>query len=314
MPEQSIILTGAAGGVGMAATRQMVAAGYVVYAGAIDDWEESELEGLKSELNTDRIIPVRLDLRKRDDIEAVVARVEQENPHLAAVVTNGASCPMGVPFEYLEEDFVREVYEVNVFGNFALYQRCLDLLKQSKGRIVHVSSLFGKTAGAFQLAYSSSKHSGEAILMILRRELEQYGIKVVITNPGRIWDTYMLAAQHEGSKNIIAEMKNCTPEEVSPNTYNAGKNTEITQPKLVADKKYLPHYKGMLDACASGLVPSKTGSSPDDIADAIMKGIELPNPKVRYINGIDSWLIIQFTRFLPEKFMDYLLGKMMVRE
>ena len=301
---KSIILTGAAGGIGMAAVRRMVDAGFIVYAGAIDDWEISELEHLKSELNTEQIVPVRLDLRNKDDIETVVAKVEAQNLDLAALVTNGATSPIGVPFEHTDQNFFREVYEINVFGNLVLIRRCLDLLKQSKGRIVHVSSLFGKTSGAMQMPYASSKHSGEAIMMTLRRELMPYGIKVVITNPGCVRDTYMLAYNHTASKKLVAEMKNCTPDEVSTATFNIGKNTEIKHPTLTADPKYLSSYNGVRHICESFLVPNRMGSSPDDCAEAIMKGIQLKNPKTRYIVGLDSYLLIGLTWLLPEKLMD----------
>ena len=301
---KSIILTGAAGGIGMAATRRMVDAGYIVYAGAIDDWEMSELERLKSELDTEQIIPVWLDLRIKDHIEAVVAKVETENPDLAAVVTNGANAPIGVPFEYFDQENFREVYEINVFGNLTLLRRCLDLLKRSKGRIVHVSSLFGRTAGAMLLSYSSSKHAGEALMMALRRELMPYGIKVVIINPGCVWDTYMLAYNYMASRELIAEMKNCTPGEVSATEFDIGKNTEVKQPALVADPEYLSNYAGVMDICGANLVPNKMASSPDDCAASIMKGIELKNPKTRYITGIDSYIMFFLTWLLPEKLMD----------
>ena len=302
---RSVILTGAAGGVGKAALKKLVCSGYVVYAGIIDQWEQDEVEQVKSQLNTDNIIPVPLDLREPEQIEAVVSRVESENPELAGLLTNGASAPIGVPFEHLELEFFKEVYNVNVFGNLSLIQRCLPLLKKNKGRIVHTSSVFGKTAAAMMLAYSSSKHSNEAMLMVLRRELKRFGIKVVIVNPGVIWDTYMTVHQYEGSRQLVAEMDGCSAEEISPYQLDQGKCTGIRQPQLVPDTTYRKDYLGIVQALEPGLGPKhKMASSPDQVADYLMNGLTLENPRTRYISGIDSKLLIFLTWLLPEKWAD----------
>lgn len=302
---RAVILTGAAGGVGMAATRELVNKGFIVYAGAIDSWEFEQLEQLKAELNTEQIIPVQLDLRNSEDMEQVVSRVESDHPDFAALITNGATAPVGIPFEHVKMEFFREVYEINVFGNMQLIQHCLPLLKKNKGRIIHVSSVFGKTAAAMMLAYASSKHSGEALMMVLRRELKRFGIKVVLVNPGVIHSTYMTAHQHEGSKQAVAEMDGCSPEGISTMSLEQGKNTAIKQPPIVADVTYRADYLGIVKALEPGMGPEhKMSSSPDMVTDCIMKGLLHEKPRTRYISGTDSKLMIFLTWLLPESWAD----------
>ena len=91
---KTVLVTGAAGGVGMATIAKCVQKGYRVYAGAIDDWEVSEIERLKSTLTgSGNISIVMLDLRNQEQITSVIEQIESENPSWFGLVANGAACP-----------------------------------------------------------------------------------------------------------------------------------------------------------------------------------------------------------------------------
>ena len=300
-----VLITGAAGGIGTETIKMCLDKGYVVIAGAIDDWEMGELETLRDARGTsEQLIPIMLDLRKEEEIKAAVKQVEELNPSYFALVTCGAACPAAVPLEYLDIDYLtRDVYETNVFGNLKLMQGSFPTLKKSQGRIIHVSSLFGKTGDIGLLSYSSSKHAGESIVTVLRRELNRFGIKVIITNPGVVRNTYMPHCQHKQLVDTLSVVDGVPPEQVSTKSYNRGKNSKLKQPDIVTDPQYRDMSAGMLKMLEDSLERSITIDA-EGCARHIMHAIDSPKPKIRYISGWDAKALIWMTRFLPESWTD----------
>ena len=169
--------------------------------------------------------------------------------------------------------------------------------------MVLVSSLFGKTGEGMLLSYASSKHACEGFCTVLRRELKPLGIKVVLTNPGVIKETYMMHNHHTQSKHLLARMKDCEPENITTKSFDPGNNTALKQPELVADKTYLPNYLGMMKMLEGGLA-SPLSVTPAGCANHILKGLEAEKPRVRYISGWDAKALIFLTRVLPESWGD----------
>ena len=303
---KTVLITGAAGGIGIEVCRMAAEAGYRVIAGAIDDWETSELEKLKASLaKPELLLPIMLDTREPDDINAAVAKLnEMEDISFLVVVTCGAACPPAVPLEHLDiDEMTRDVFETNFFGNLKLIKGALPILKKTQGRVIHVSSLFGKTGDLGLLSYSASKHAGESMVTVLRRELKQFGIKVIITNPGVVRNTYMPHYQHHAMKNLLAKADNCSPEDISERVYDYGKNTKLKQPELVVDPNYIEASRGMINLLERSLEQAITIDA-EGCAKHIFHGIDSPKPKLRYISGLDSKILIFFTRFLPESWGD----------
>ena len=308
---RSVILTGAAGGIGMATLPLLVDAGYIVYAGAMDPWEMGQLEAEKARLKTENIIPVMLDLRVEEHIESVLAQVEADHPDLAGVIANGAACPFGGPFELVDLNSTRDVYETNVIGNLRLLRRSLDLLKQTRGRIVMVSSMWGLIPGAFALSYTASKHACEAFCGVMRRELSEFGIKLVTVNPGGVKETYMVAHHYDLSRRYLAKLKGVSPEEVCSTELDTGGNTKLMQPDPQANEYYRGHYQTYMDFTREVYLPEsmKFVATPADCARDVMRGLQHPNPKVRYRTGWDCKIASFLNWLLPERWMDKLVMK-----
>ena len=299
-----VIVTGAAGGIGKAIVKDCIDQGFVTLAGGIDEWELEELTKLKDSLpNGNLIAPVLLDLRLPETLDNVVAIAEEKNPDFFGVVTNGAACPSAIPFEHLDiDENMRDVFDTNVFGNLKLVQKCFPLLKKTKGRWVHVSSLFGKTADGCLICYAGSKWAGEACVIGIRKEMELFGIKVVVTNPGLVKDTYMTVNHINVCRDTVAAIDGITPDEVqdlSGYKLDAGGNTKLKQPVQVPDKNYKKFYSMTLQGVLMGI--TKPGfATPEDCSAHVMKGLTLAKPKNRYITGWDSKALIYLMKILPE--------------
>jgi NAD(P)-dependent dehydrogenase (short-subunit alcohol dehydrogenase family) len=86
---------------------------------------------------------------------------------------------------------IRAVFDVNVFGMMAVTIALLPLLgtnpvRRQPGRIINISSIEGKVASPFISTYATTKHAIEGFSSALRRELQLFGIKVIIVAPGGI--------------------------------------------------------------------------------------------------------------------------------
>jgi NAD(P)-dependent dehydrogenase (short-subunit alcohol dehydrogenase family) len=311
---KSVILTGAAGGIGMETVRLLVQQGYTVYAGYMDEWEAGELKKLKAELNSPLVIPVQLDVREAADVEAVVSRVEAEAPDLAGVIANGGVCSLAVPLEHVDFAITRDAYETNLIGNARLAQRTIPLLKKSRGRIIFVGSLWGIAEGPNLMSYSASKHALEALCTCARRELKQFGIEAVMINPGVVKHTYMTGKQFEQCKEFLIK-QNVAPERISKKTFDPGKNTKLIHAVPVPDPNYVNDYAGLNWMLAQSLDPNKMKivSSAIDCARAIMQGLLAPRPKTRYIVGGDAKALVFLGWLLPARWMDAIMHKISVR-
>src|SRR5204863_2880771 len=93
---------------------------------------------------------------------------------------------IAMPLEFIPLDELRRQLEVNVIGQVAVTQALLPQLRRSRGRIVFVGSIAGRSALPFLGAYAASKHSLEAIADTWRVELRPFGIDVSLVEPGTI--------------------------------------------------------------------------------------------------------------------------------
>jgi NAD(P)-dependent dehydrogenase (short-subunit alcohol dehydrogenase family) len=124
---------------------------------------------------------VLLDVTDREQIHAAAQRIGE----LDALVNN-AGIAIAMPLEFLPLDELRRQLEVNVTGQIAVTQTFLPHLRRSRGRIVFVGSIAGKSALPFLGAYAASKHALEAIADTLRIELRPFGVEVSLVEPGTI--------------------------------------------------------------------------------------------------------------------------------
>ena len=80
----------------------------------------------------------------------------------------------------------RRLFDVNLFGYFAMMQALLPALIESRGSIVNISSVGGKMAMATYGPYAASKFAIEAVSDALRREFEPLELIVIVIEPGAV--------------------------------------------------------------------------------------------------------------------------------
>ena len=179
MSDRNWFITGASRGFGRSFTLAALAAGDRVAATARDT---SSLDDLVSE-HGDAVVPIELDVTRRDAAFAAVRQAHERLGRLDVVVNNAGYGVSGA-IEELTEEQARRQFEVNVFGALWVTQAALPILReQGSGWIVQVSSIGGLAAFPLTGIYHASKWALEGFSETLRQEVEPFGIRVLMVEP-----------------------------------------------------------------------------------------------------------------------------------
>ena len=172
MPK-TVLITGAGSGFGRGAAIELAQRGHRVIAAVLNDQQAAELAKAAP-----RLTVVTLDITDPKDI----AKVDQWP--LDVFVANAAIGQTG-PLSLIPLERLRQVFEVNVFGTFAITQRVAQgMRKRRAGRIIIMSSIGGVRAGVGSGPYTMTKHAVQAFGTALRAELKMFGVDVCLINPG----------------------------------------------------------------------------------------------------------------------------------
>src|SRR5581483_2008319 len=180
---KSVVITGASSGIGRASVLQMAKAGWQVFATVRKPADRDKLE---SE-SIPGLVPVIMDIEDRPSIfaaaEQIVSRLDASG--LDGLV-NVAGIGMVGPIEYASARNLQKIFDVNLFGQVAIIQALLPLLRKNRGRIVNISSVGAHIAIPFGALLNASKAAFGILTDNLRLELHPFGIRVSTIEPGSI--------------------------------------------------------------------------------------------------------------------------------
>jgi len=272
----AVLVTGTSTGVGHATALLLDRKGYRVFA-TVRKEEDAELLKEKSKSG---LLPILMDVTKAEEIqyaaEVVTNDVGEEG--LAGLVNNAGFLLDG-PVEYLAINDLRWQFEVNVFGQIAVTQAFLPLIRKAKGRIVNIGSIGGQISRPFISALCASKFALEAFTDALRIELDPWEIEVVLVEPGSIASS----APDRVEKSFEEKFASLSPE---------------------AKAMYGKAYKFFVE----GLIRSnRTGMPPEQVASIILEALEVGRPKTRYFlakNRTSLLLGLIAKKILPDRSFD----------
>jgi NADP-dependent 3-hydroxy acid dehydrogenase YdfG len=185
--EKTIVITGASTGIGKATALHLDKLGFKVYAGVR---KEADGQALKQEAS-DQLRPIFLDVTDGDSIAAAVETVTKETDGDLYGLVNNAGVSLNGPLELVATSEIKQLMDVNVLGLLAVTKAFLPLLRQSKGRIINISSGHGLLAVPDKSVYAASKFAVQAITDSLRVELCPFDVSVSSIVVGKV-DTAVL--------------------------------------------------------------------------------------------------------------------------
>jgi len=245
----SVLVTGAARGIGRATALRLAGSGWDVVAGVRRDADGEAL----SAAGDGRITPVLLDITSADQVAALPSAL----PERLDAVVNNAGIVVSGPMEGLPLDEVRRQFEVNVVGQVAVTQAVLPKLRASRGRVVFVSSLSGRVSTPMTGAYNASKFALEGLADALRMEVRPWGIRVVLIEPAQT-DTDLWRDADKALEESVAAL--------SPG------HRELYARHIDGARRMIPRSQRM-------------ASSVDGVAAAIERALIARRPRARYVVG-----------------------------
>jgi len=267
---KAVLVTGASTGIGSATALYLAERGMRVYAGVrrTKDGEALEEQGA--------VIPVRLDVTSAAEIAAVTSQIADEGGLWGLV--NNAGVYLGGALELMTDAEIEKSFAVNVVGLLRITRACLPMLRESRGRIVNISSISGLVALPGVSVYAGSKFAVEAISDSLRVELSPFGVRVVAIEPGSIdTEIWRKGAQRDRQ---------------------AGGSEEAALRKL-----YAP-----LQRLLEKLNRDPRGIPAISVAEIIARALAADEPDHRYLVGADA-RSLALLRYLPDGIRDRLIRK-----
>lgn len=184
-------VTGTSRGLGLEVVVQLLRRGDNVAATTRST--ERLLEALGTDVDTTRLLPLAVDLRDDEAVDAAVRRTVDRFGSIDVVVNNAGYGFLAAVEETTADD-VRAMMDVQVVGVFNVLRAALPVLRgQGSGHIVNVSSVLGLTAVPGWALYCAGKFALEGISESLAAEVADFGVRVTIVEPGYFRTSFLTA-------------------------------------------------------------------------------------------------------------------------
>ena len=275
----SVLITGASSGIGKATALYLAERGCAVFATSRDI---SRLDGLQAEA-AERgvaVTGVELDINSDAAVSQIVAELITQHGAMDALVNNAGFGLWG-PVQVLSDAELKSQFETNFFAAVRMTQAVLPaMIEQRHGTIVNISSVLGRIGTPFNGAYASSKFALEGISESLKTEVQPFGVRVTLVEPGLFRTNF-------------------------PNNSVRSKGADIERS---AYAPYIERYSGNRDFF------HRFGRDPARVAKVVHKVITSSSPNFRNPVGLDARSGTLGARLLPERIYWMLLSKATMRE
>ncbi|MDR5658563.1 3-oxoacyl-ACP reductase [Serpentinicella sp. ANB-PHB4] len=183
---KTVVITGAASGMGRAQARLFSKEGANVIAADID---KDSLDKVVKEItsNGGQALAVQADISNRDSVKDLVKKGVEEYSSIDILCNTAGILDDYSPSLDTSEDLWDRIFNVNLKGMFLLTNEVLPhMIKKEKGVIINISSIAGFVAGGGGAAYTSAKHAVVGYTKQLSFDYGKQGIRVNAIAPGAI--------------------------------------------------------------------------------------------------------------------------------
>ena len=267
--EKVAVVTGSSSGIGFETSLLLSRNGIYTYATMRNLSKSKKLNDIVEKENLPLKV-LQLDVTDDKSVKDSISQITDESSRIDVLVNNAGYDVMGA-VEDISIDEFKSQFETNLFGVIRVTKEVLPIMRnQRAGNIINISSVGGRIGIPLNSAYISSKFALEGLSESMRYELEQFGIDVILIEPGVVKSNFFENADVVNNK---------TNNTISP-------YSQLTQ-KL---------YEGF-----EPMLKSNSSSLPSDVAKIIYQAIESNNREVRYLVGKDAVSIINARQKLSDK-------------
>jgi short-subunit dehydrogenase len=215
---------------------------------------------------------IQLDVDNDKSVLEAINRIVTENDRIDVVVNNAGYALVGA-FEETSMQEIKAQFETNFFGAVRVMQAVIPIMrKQRSGKIVNITSMGGRVAVPLDSIYHGTKFALEGLSESIQYELEPFGIKVILIEPGAVgsnfWKNLKMAAKASGldNKNNDSQYK-----QIENNMSESFKQIE------------------------------QNTIHPSEVAKVILQAVMADNPDFRYVVGKDAAMILEARRTMSDR-------------
>jgi len=269
--EKVALVTGSSSGIGYETSLSLAREGYFTYATMRDLKKANAVKKIAENENLPLKV-IELDVDNEKSAEDAIKSIIDEKQRIDVLVNNAGWGIWGTAEDVSIEEF-REQFETNFFSVVRMIQKVAPVMrKQGTGDIVNISSIAGRIGFPVSTAYISSKFALEGLSESIRFELGQFGVNVIIIEPGVI------------KTNFFDSMKTAKKADES-SAYK-----EITE-KVISGVKMM----------------AEMGTAPKEVANVIIKSLKEEKPLPRYVVGNDAVMFLEAKKMKTDiEFENYL--------
>src|ERR687896_417173 len=221
------VVTGSSTGIGFETSLMLARNGYFTYATIRDIQKSKEIERIAHQEN----LPIRIvemDVDNDNSVKMTIEKIISERNRIDILVNNAGYGLFGALEDWPMEEIKRQ-YETNVFGVIRVSQIVLPIMRsQRDGIIINISSISGLAGIPSQSVYVSTKFALEGLSESLSFEVETYGIKIILIEPGVI------------NTGFVEDL-------VVPDKYKINKNRQAVQKAVNRDNNSLSYYNKKIE-------------------------------------------------------------------
>jgi short-subunit dehydrogenase len=277
MQDQKVaVVTGSSTGIGFETSLTLARNGFYTYATMCKSDEEKSrplTEVAKNENLPLQVIGLNVD-NDKSATDAINTIVEERKR--IDVLINNAGYALGGALEDSSMDEIKAQFETNFFGAVRAMKAVLPVMRRrGAGIIENITSMGGRISIPLSSSYHGSKFALEGLSESIQYELEPFGIKVILIEPGAVGSNFW--------KNIKI----------------ARSSSDSNSPYTQFGNKILKAYKEM----------EQNTISPSVVAKTILDAITSNNPQLRYVVGEDATKTIEARRNMPDNEFGDLIKK-----
>lgn len=284
---KAVLVTGASSGIGRDCALRLASSGFHVFAGVRKNEDGERLTAESS----GAITPVILDVTDNASIAAAAQSVSRALDAIGSGaglygLVNNAGIAVAGPLEMLPTEALRKQFDVNVFGQIAVTQAFLPMLRVARGRIIIIGSILGRMALPFVGAYSAAKFALEALSESLSMEIRGSGVSVSIIEPGNI-ATPIWKKSKSSAMDTAGDLN--------------AKKWDMYRAPAESFQRYTDH------AAANGIPAGR-------VAAVVEKALNARRARSRYTVGWDSRILGRLAPLAPGRLRQWIVLKVVLRK
>ena len=264
--QQVAVVTGSSTGMGYETSLALARNGFITYATMRN---LNKAENIKS-VATKESLPIRikqLDVTDDASVKTALQAISSETGRIDLLVNNAGYALVGA-LEQTSMEEIKSQFETNFFGAIRVMQAIIPIMrKQRSGKIVNITSMGGRITTPLSSIYHGTKFALEGLSESIQYELEPFGIKIILIEPGTT------------SSNFMMNLK------MAAATKASGHDNH--------DNNANSQYKQIENNLLEAFNQMENITRPSDVAKTILQAVMSDNPNFRYVVGKDAAMLLE---------------------